>query len=118
VVVAVADWNATSAGSRTWRTVGSAATEVTYSANTHYTVLIGYHADAGAAGSKTAGLSSPSLKYSIIAVEVLGTAGSTDPGEGSTGVGVTVAVSVAGRTGRAGTATVGATVTVGAAGHT
>src|SRR5690606_26418206 len=60
VVVAVSDWNATSAGSRTWRTVGSAASEVTYNANNNYTVLAAYHANAGAAGSKTAGLSSPS----------------------------------------------------------
>jgi hypothetical protein len=76
IVVANGDWNATDGASRTWRTAGSSATENTYFRDsTRYTAYGAYHADAGTAGGKTVGLSAPGgQKYSIIAVEVKGTA--------------------------------------------
>lgn len=78
IVIACLDWSATDGASRTWRSVnGSAATELTYFRDSSiYTVYIGYHPDAGTAGSKTVGLSAPAgQKYAIVAVEIKGTAG-------------------------------------------
>jgi hypothetical protein len=76
IVVANGDWNATDGTSRTWRTGAGTATEVTYFRDSsHYAVYGAYHADAGTAAAKTVGLSAPSgQKYSIVAVEVKGTA--------------------------------------------
>lgn len=75
-----ADWNAGDASTRTHRTVNgytpSAANgqEVTYFRNTtDWTVVVAYIPDAGAAGSKTVGLTTPSTgKWLGIAVEVRG----------------------------------------------
>lgn len=72
------DWNATDGTTRAWRTVnGSAISESLYSFLTgHFTVYSGYVADAGAAATQTLGLTLPSTqKYSVVGVEVLGTAG-------------------------------------------
>ena len=77
VCVQNGDWTA-STGARTWRTVnGAAATELAYFADgTNYGFYAGYHPDAGSAGANTYGLSAPTgQKYSIIAVEIKGTAG-------------------------------------------
>lgn len=77
VVCGCDDWTATDGASRTWRTVnGAAMTESTYSTNVgvSYTVYASYTLDVGAAGSQTVGLTAPAAqKYSIVAVEVLGT---------------------------------------------
>jgi len=73
----VGDWAAVDGASRTWRSVnGSAATEEDYFRDSaRYTLYQGYHPDAGAAGSKTVGLSAPSgQKYAIVAVEIKGAA--------------------------------------------
>lgn len=114
VVVANADWNAL-ATARTWRTVGVAATEVSYSATGNYTVYAAYHSNAGPAGAKTAGLSAPTgQKYSIVAVEVLGTA-STVP-SGSAALTATTALDTAGSTTRTGTAAFNAAAGVAATG--
>lgn len=75
VVIVNGDWNAVDGTTRTWRTVnGSPATEQSYARNSAaYTIYCGYHPDAGAAGSKTVGLSAPTGQaYGIIAVEVKG----------------------------------------------
>ena len=75
VVVANVDWNAVDGASRTWRSVnGSAATELAYGRSAaHHTAYAGRHANVGAAGSKTLGLSAPSgQKYATVAVEVKG----------------------------------------------
>lgn len=74
IVVANVDWNAADGTSRTWRTANTAATEQTYFRDAaNYTVYGAYHADSGAAGAKTVGLSAPTgQKYSIAAVEILG----------------------------------------------
>jgi Right handed beta helix region len=74
VVVASVDWNAVSGASRTWRTGAGALTEQTYFlASGQYTGYGGFHADAGAAGAKTVGLSAPSGQaYATVAVEVKG----------------------------------------------
>lgn len=85
IVVCVGDWNAADGSSRTWRTVNSITPssgnglELTYFRDaSHYTAYIAYYSDAGAAGSKTVGLSAPGgQKYTILAFEVLGTGGST-----------------------------------------
>jgi hypothetical protein len=82
IAVAVGDWNATDGTTRTWRSVnGSAATEQTYFRNSSaYTVYAGYHADAGATGAKTVGLSAPTGQtYSIVAVEIKGSASAAQP---------------------------------------
>lgn len=77
IVVCSADWNGASGASRAWRTPSgsTAITETTYNyLSGKYTVYGGYHSDAGAAGSKTVGLTAPTGQaYSIVAVEVLGT---------------------------------------------
>jgi hypothetical protein len=75
IVVAVADWTATTAA-RTWLTNAGAFTErSTYSDGTIYGAHTGYHADAGATGAVTVGLSSPTtMRYVIGAVEVRGSA--------------------------------------------
>jgi hypothetical protein len=86
IVVANGDWNAADGASRTWRTVNGITPtsgnglENTYARDSsRATFYVARWNDAGAAGSKTTGLSAPSgQKYSIIAVEVKGTAGGTD----------------------------------------
>lgn len=86
LVVFVLDWNAADGASRIWRTpagatgitAGGAGEVAYYRNNLQYTVYAGYHADAGAAGSKTVGLSAPAgQQYAICAIEVLGTTTST-----------------------------------------
>jgi hypothetical protein len=81
IVVIDDDWNAASGTSRTWRTVNSITPtsgnglEYAYfdgSTGPSHTVYGAYYNDAGAAGSKTVGLSTPSQKYSIAAVEIKG----------------------------------------------
>jgi hypothetical protein len=77
VCVGNADWNAVDGASRTWRQVGGVSpTEAAYQFYTgSYTVYAAYHPDAGAAGSKTVGLSAPTGQaYSTIAVEIRGAA--------------------------------------------
>jgi hypothetical protein len=71
------DWNAVDGASRTWRTGAGSLTETTYFRDAaRYSVYSGYHADAGSTGTKAVGLSAPSgQKYSIVAVEVKGSAG-------------------------------------------
>lgn len=81
IVVANVDWNAVDGTTRTWRTAGSSATEQTYFRDpANYTVYGAYHADSGAAGAKTVGLSAPAgQKYSIAAVEILGSSSTPTP---------------------------------------
>jgi hypothetical protein len=83
IAVIVADWNAADGTSRTWRTVngvtptaGNTLERVYFRNGLNYTVYSAYYSDAGAAGVKTVGLSAPAGQtYSIIAIEILGTAG-------------------------------------------
>lgn len=92
------DWNAVDGTSRTWRTVnGSAITESLYFRNSAtYTVYSGYRTDTGSAGSQTVGLSAPSgQKYSIVAVEVLGTSSGPDPKSGTDSAAASEAVALA-----------------------
>lgn len=82
ICVIVADWNAASGATRTWRTVNSIAPsagnghEKTYFTDgANYSVYGAVYPDAGTAGVKTVGLSAPTgMKYTIIAVEIKGTA--------------------------------------------
>lgn len=69
------DWNAVDpAGAQTYDTGAGAFTELDASLQgTNYVVYGGYHADAGAAGSKTLGVTSPTgQKFTIAALEILG----------------------------------------------
>jgi hypothetical protein len=82
IVVLAMDWNAADGAARTWATVNSITPtagnglERVYSRNAaNYTVYCAYYSDAGAIGAKTVGITAPtSLKYEIVAIEVLGTA--------------------------------------------
>jgi len=71
VDVVISDYWETS-GTRTWRTGAGTATEILYEwTDTWYTVYAAYHANAGAAGSKTVGLTTPTDQaYGIVGVEV------------------------------------------------
>lgn len=82
ICVIVADWNAASGTTRTWRTVngntptaGNGQEKTYYTDGTNYTVYAAVYPDAGAAGLKTVGLSAPTgMKYTVIAVEIKGAA--------------------------------------------
>jgi hypothetical protein len=71
------DWNAQDGTSRVWRTNAGAFTESNYYRDaSHHTAYSGSHANAGAIGTYATGLSAPTgQKYSIIALEIKGTAG-------------------------------------------
>ena len=78
IVVVTADWNGLDGATRAYPTVnGSAPVERTYQLSLgSYTTYGVYYADAGAAGSKTVGMSAPTgQQWSIAALEVIGTAG-------------------------------------------
>lgn len=81
LITSVSDWNAVSGASRTWRTINVAATEQSYVLDAGlYGIYVARYTDAGTAGSKTAGLSAPTgMKYSVIALEVLGKTTATIP---------------------------------------
>ena len=90
IVVILADWNAGDGSARTWATVNgitpTAANgyEIAYGlSSTQYTWYVAYYPDAGAAGVKTVGVSSPTTQYSIVAVEVKGTSSSSTPISGN-----------------------------------
>jgi hypothetical protein len=79
----VADWNAVDGAVRTWRTVNGTAPTSGNGFERSYvrdaasmTYYCAYYPDAGAAGSKTVGLSAPStMRYVICAVEIKGAQG-------------------------------------------
>lgn len=84
MVAGIGDWNAVDGATRTWATINSitpasGSGELTYQRNaasaTYYAAC---WSDVGATGSKTTGLSVPNsgMAWSIVAVEILGTAGS------------------------------------------
>lgn len=83
IAVFITDWSATSGASRTWTTVnGNTPTsgnglELNYTfVSGSYTTYTAYYPDAGAAGSKTVGITAPTgLTYSVVAIEILGTSG-------------------------------------------
>lgn len=80
IVAVNSDWDATDGTTRTWATVNSITPtsgnglETTYFRSAAaYTVYGAYWSDAGAAGSKTVGVSSPGGQdYSLCAVEIRG----------------------------------------------
>lgn len=78
------DWNAGSVASRTWRTInsitptsGNGLEKVATQVASHYSVYSAHWNDAGAAGSKTTGLSAPTQAWAAVAVEILGSGGVT-----------------------------------------
>jgi hypothetical protein len=81
VIVYNNDWNAVDGASRAWRTGAGSLTESNYFYDSaRYTTYSGYHANAGAIGTYATGLTAPTgQKYSIIALEIKGTAGVTSP---------------------------------------
>lgn len=75
IVVIIADWNAADGTTRTWRQVnGASPTEIVYVRySAYYVVYVAYYADAGAAGSKTVGLTAPTgMKPATHAIEIRG----------------------------------------------
>lgn len=73
-----ADWNAGATTGKTYRTTDAGTfTETLATQFTNYTVYFGYHADAGAAASKAVGMTAPNQIWSLVAVEVKGSAGTT-----------------------------------------
>lgn len=81
LVVFCYDWNAADGASRAWQAVnGTTPTagngfEVSYFRDgSHYTVYGAYYPNAGVAGAKTVGLTTPSQKWVLSAIEVKGTA--------------------------------------------
>lgn len=80
ISVGNSDWNAVSGASRLWRSVnGTPILESSYGGivGSDYINYTGYSLDAGPAGNKVVGLSAPTgQKYSIVAVEILGTTSS------------------------------------------
>lgn len=73
ITVLNADWNAVNGSTRTYLTSAGAFTENGYQTDPSWlTFYSGYHADAGAVGSKTVGMSAPSgQRPSLIVLEVL-----------------------------------------------
>lgn len=72
IAMIVADWSA-GTGARTYNTTAGAFTEQTYANEAgFYTVYAGYYADVGAVGSKTVGLTAPTMTPTMIALEVKG----------------------------------------------
>lgn len=73
IVVVNADFNAL-ATARTWRTGAGTLTEMFYTTQSgQVTLYHGLHQDAGAAGSKTVGLTAPTgQEYTIGAIEIVG----------------------------------------------
>lgn len=87
IVCVIGDWNAADGATRTWRTVnsitptaGNGFERAYFRDSARYTAYVAYWPDAGAAGAKTVGISSPAtMKYTIAAVEVKGTAAVQGP---------------------------------------
>ena len=80
IVMIDGDWNAI-VGTRTYVTsqAGSFSEKDDYAGGINYGVHGGYYPDAGATGSKTVGMSAPTGQtWSLLAIEVKGTAGGTD----------------------------------------
>ena len=72
IVVVVGDHETVDGSTRTWRTGAGPLTEQAYfRSNSETAVYLGYHADAGTAGTKTVGLTVPNtMRPSIAAVEL------------------------------------------------
>jgi hypothetical protein len=74
------DWNALDGASRTYRTsdAGTFTEELYFHDSSYYTNYAGYHANAGAAGSKTIGLSAPGgQRWALVGIEIKGTTSGT-----------------------------------------
>lgn len=100
-----ADWNAT-AGARTYRSVNGGPVEDVYAgtAGLDYIVEAFHYPDAGAAGAKTVGMTTPSgQRYALVAVEVLGGTPTAPPATGSVSGAIPVTGSLSGAVKRAGT---------------
>jgi hypothetical protein len=119
IVTFVGDFSASDGTTRTWRTINgitpaSGGLEKTYFRDAaKYTVYGAYWNDAGAAGSKTTGISSPSaMTYSIASVELLG----SGPNAGSSAVALQVGVAASGARKSQGSAAVADNVGIAATG--
>lgn len=75
IVMLNSDWNSQDGASRTYRTNAGTFTEQTYFRDAaRYATYNGYYANAGTAAGYAVGLTAPgSQKYSIVALEVVGT---------------------------------------------
>lgn len=84
IVTVNGDWSASTAA-RTWRTVngttptaGNGFERAYFADGTNYGVYVAYWPDAGAAGSKTVGLTAPNQTWTIASVEIFGTSAAAD----------------------------------------
>jgi hypothetical protein len=105
ILVVISDWSAGNWGTtRPWTTInGAAGTELTYFRDTvRYTTGRAYWADAGPAGAKTVGLSGLSGTWSVVAIEIKGTASSGESHSGSAALSGSGVLSVAAAVGLAG----------------
>lgn len=67
----IGDWNAADGTSRAYRTNAGTFTEQSYFRDSsNYTIYGGAHLDAGTATSKAFGLTTPSMKYALMLVEM------------------------------------------------
>ena len=80
ICCACGDWSAVAHGPpRDYRTGAGAATEVNYAnVDGNYSTEAWYHADANG-GSNAVGLATPNMTWTLLVVEVLGTAGAPEP---------------------------------------
>lgn len=88
ILVSVVDWNSLDGATRTWATVnGTTPTagngfEIAYFRNTsNYAVYSAFYPDAGTAGAKTVGVTTPgaTMRPAVAAIEVLGSTGGGGP---------------------------------------
>jgi hypothetical protein len=88
LVYVAGDWTATDGATRTWLTINSITPtsgnglETDYfrdATGTFYAAYAGYWDDAGAAGPKTVGMTTPTQKATIVVLEVKGIAGPPAP---------------------------------------
>ena len=98
IVTFIGDWAAVVGTTRTWRTINSitpvsGGLEKTYLNSGQYTVYAAYYNDAGAAGSKTTGMTTPStMTYTIASIELIG----SGPNQGSAAVADTLGIAATG----------------------
>lgn len=113
------DWNAVSGASRTYRTANSTLpTERAYGTDpSRATMYVATYADAGVPGAETVGLTAPTgQKYSIIAVEVLGTPSSGGGLSRPVSLDSTATLTAAGQVAKTATATMSESASLTAAG--
>lgn len=120
IAVVITDWDAVDGSGRTWRSVGTAPTELAYYRNSStYTAYASLYEDVGSAGDKTVGLSTPAIagggQFAVAAVEILGTSVVPENG-GAANLGLVLTVAAEGHRDSAGSSDVPLALTIAASG--